>query len=148
MVCMSDSELSEDLRWKNHEQKVRQRKLNSCISLPSVKLYYSSTNNKNTTTKSLPSQTPPLLHSSPHPSSSYQQNQRQNSYFPQISNHSNQWNQEYYQFSSSTLKLNEHDTFNKLQQFEIENKKLREYIRERYGTEAEKEADFVVADWN
>ncbi|CAJ0647861.1 5031_t:CDS:2, partial [Entrophospora sp. SA101] len=130
------------------EQKVRQRKLNSCISLPSVKLYYSSTNNKNTTTKSLPSQTPPLLHSSPHPSSSYQQNQRQNSYFPQISNHSNQWNQEYYQLSTPVTPATSTTQNIPISTNDITDYCDFQYIRERYGTEAEKEADFVVADWN
>ncbi|CAJ0889488.1 1878_t:CDS:2 [Entrophospora sp. SA101] len=127
---------------------LRQRKLNSCISLPSVKLYYSSTNNKNTTTKSLPSQTPPLLHSSPHPSSSYQQNQRQNSYFPQISNHSNQWNQEYYQLSTPVTPATSTTQNIPISTNDITDYCDFQYIRERYGTEAEKEADFVVADWN
>ena len=49
--------------------------------------------------------------------------------------------------SGNDSKLSEQDIFNKFQQSEIENKKLREYIRERYGIEAEKEADFVVATW-
>nr|CAG8456727.1 11533_t:CDS:2 [Entrophospora candida] len=133
---------------QQQEQKVRQRKLNSCISLPSVKLYYSSTNNKNTTTKSLPSQTPPLLHSSPHPSSSYQQNQRQNSYFPQISNHSNQWNQEYYQLSTPVTPATSTTQNIPISTNDITDYCDFQYIRERYGTEAEKEADFVVADWN
>ncbi|CAJ0871924.1 10330_t:CDS:2, partial [Entrophospora sp. SA101] len=145
---LNDTNRQRVIRRSSLEESLRQRKLNSCISLPSVKLYYSSTNNKNTTTKSLPSQTPPLLHSSPHPSSSYQQNQRQNSYFPQISNHSNQWNQEYYQLSTPVTPATSTTQNIPISTNDITDYCDFQYIRERYGTEAEKEADFVVADWN